>query len=165
MSAKKKEKNLKKGQKPNFEKGKALPKRIGRPTLLGKVKVKPTEEKAVFQMKDKGFHIVGIGASAGGLEALEGFFSHVPPKPNMAFVVIQHLAPKHKSVMDALLKRRTQMDVLVAEDGRKIEANCVYLNPPDKDAAILDGTLHLMEPAQRHGIRLPIDYFFRSLAQ
>lgn len=151
MSAKKKVKNLKKGQKPNFKKGKAG--------------VKPTEEKAVFQMKDKNFPIVGIGASAGGLEALEGFFSHVPPKPNMAFVVIQHLAPKHKSVMDSLLKRRTQMNVLAAEDGRKIEPNCVYLNPPDKDVAIMDGTLHLIEPVERHGIRLPIDYFFRSLAQ
>ncbi len=151
MSAKKKVKNLRKGEKPNFKNSKAG--------------VKPTEEKAVFQMKDKGFPIVGIGASAGGLEALEGFFSHVPPKPNMAFVVIQHLAPKHKSVMDSLLKRRTQMDVLAAEDGRKIEPNCVYLNPPDKDVAIMDGTLHLIEPVERHGIRLPIDYFFRSLAQ
>jgi len=151
MSAKKKVKNLRKEQKPNFKEGKAG--------------VKPTKEKAVFQMKDKGFPIVGIGASAGGLEALEGFFSHVPPKPNIAFVVIQHLAPKHKSVMDSLLKRRTQMDVLVAEDGRKIEPNCVYLNPPDKDVAIMDGTLHLIEPVDRHGIRLPIDYFFRSLAQ
>jgi two-component system, chemotaxis family, CheB/CheR fusion protein len=151
MSAKKKEKSLKKKQEPNFKKG--------------KIKVKPTKEKAVFQMEGKGFPIVGIGASAGGLEALEGFFSHVPPEPNMAFVVIQHLAPKHKSVMDSLLKRRTQMDVVVAEDGRKIEPNCVYLNPPDKDVAIMDGTLHLMEPVQRQGIRLPIDYFFRSLAQ
>lgn len=151
MSAKKKEKNLRKEQKPNFEKG--------------KVRVKPTEEKAVFQMKDKGFPIVGIGASAGGLEALEGFFSHVPPKPNMAFVVIQHLAPTHKSVMDSLLKRRTQMDVLVTQDGVKVEPNCVYLNPPDRDVAIMNGSLRLIEPVQRHGIRLPIDYFFRSLAQ
>ncbi len=151
MSANKKEKNLKKGQKPNFKNGKA--------------KVKPTEKKAVFQMKEKGFPIVGIGASAGGLEALEGFFSHVPSKPNMAFVVIQHLAPKHKSLMDSILKRRTQMDVLAVEDGRKIEANCVYLNPPDRDVAIMDGTLHLLDPVQKHGIRLPIDYFFRSLAQ
>jgi len=151
MSAKNKVKNLRNGQKPNFKNG--------------KVGVKPTEKKAVFEMKDKGFPIVGIGASAGGLEALEGFFSHVPSEPNMAFVVIQHLAPKHKSVMDSLLKRRTQMDVLAAEDGRKIEPNCVYLNPPDKDVAIMGGALHLIEPVERHGIRLPIDYFFRSLAQ
>ena len=112
-----------------------------------------------------GFPIVGIGASAGGLEPLELFFTHMPPKAGMAFVIIQHLDPKYKSIMDELLKRHTTMSVLKAEDGMSPEPNTVYLNQPDKDIGIFNGLLQLTDAGEIHRIRLPIDYFFRSLAK
>jgi len=95
-----------------------------------KKEIKPIKKKAVLETEDSSFPIVGIGASAGGLEALEGFFSHVPPNPNMAFVVIQHLAPKHKSIMDALLRRVTVMNITEVQSGMKLQPGRVYLNHP-----------------------------------
>ncbi len=112
-----------------------------------------------------GVPIVGIGASAGGLEALEALFSHMPPETHMAFVIIQHLSPKHKSIMADLLLKHTKMKVLVVEDGMRIQPNCVYLNPPDKNVFIMDRKLHLTKPAPTHGINLPIDNFFRNLSE
>lgn len=115
--------------------------------------------------KDKNFPIVGIGASAGGLEALEGLFSNMPSQTNIAFVVIQHLAPSHKSIMPSLLKKFTKMKTIEIEDGMEIEPDCIYLNPPDKDVAILNCAFQLIKPVETHQLRLPIDYFFRSLAK
>jgi two-component system CheB/CheR fusion protein len=109
--------------------------------------------------------IVGIGASAGGLEALDGFFQHMPSNSGMAFVVIQHLAPQHISAMDSLLKRYTEMQVLNIEDGIKVKPNHIYLNQPDKHVVIMNGKLCLMEPKEPHGVRMPINYFLRSLAE
>jgi two-component system CheB/CheR fusion protein len=111
------------------------------------------------------FPIVGIGASAGGLEALELFFSNVPPETNMAFVIIQHLSPRHKSIMADILMKYTQMKVLRIEDNQEIKSNHVYLNPPDKNVVLLNRRLHLTEPTQTHGVNLPIDCFFRSLSE
>jgi chemotaxis methyl-accepting protein methylase len=108
--------------------------------------------------------IVGIGASAGGLEALEEFLTHVPASPGVAFVVIQHLDPTHKGIMPELLQRATPMTVKQAENRMKIKPNCVYVIPPNKDLSILHGLLFLMGPAAPRGLRLPIDFFFRSLA-
>ncbi|MCB1943355.1 MAG: chemotaxis protein CheB, partial [Candidatus Accumulibacter sp.] len=110
------------------------------------------------------FTIVGIGASAGGLEALELFFRHVPAASGMAFVVVQHLDPTHKGVMAELLQRATPMPVEQIRDRMKVEPDHVYLIPPNRDLSILHGVLHLLEPAAPRGLRLPIDYFFRSLA-
>ena len=115
--------------------------------------------------EDAGFPIVGIGASAGGLEALEVFFTHMPPDKNIAFVIIQHLSPKHKSIMGSLLSKYTQMDLLDIEDGVKIQPNRIYLNPPDKNVEILNNTLLLMDPIRTGGINLPIDCFFRSMSE
>jgi len=112
-----------------------------------------------------GFPIVGIGASAGGLEALELFFSNVPPDTNMAFVIIQHLSPKHKSIMADILAKYTPMKVLRIENNQEIKCNHVYLNPADKNVIILNRRLYLTEPTQTHGVNLPIDCFFRSLAE
>jgi len=109
--------------------------------------------------------IVGIGASAGGLEALDGFFRHMPSNSGMAFVVIQHLAPQHISSMDSLLRRYTEMQVLNIEDGVRVKPNHIYLNPPDKHVVIMNGKLCLMEPKEPHGVRMPINYFMRSLAE
>ena len=111
------------------------------------------------------FPIVGIGSSAGGLEALELFLSNLPPETNMAFVIIQHLSPRHKSIMADLLMKYTRMRVLAIQDDKKVEPNCVYLNPPDKNVVILNRRLYLTEPTQSHGVNLPIDCFFRSLSE
>jgi two-component system CheB/CheR fusion protein len=130
-----------------------------------------TKKKAVkkvlpFTTKQKNgpLCIVGIGASAGGLEALEGLFSQMPSDTNMAFVIIQHLAPKHKSIMGSLLQKYTGMEILQMQDGMKVEPNCMYLNPPDKDVSVLNGALYLSDPLETHSARLAIDFFFRSLA-
>jgi two-component system, chemotaxis family, CheB/CheR fusion protein len=111
------------------------------------------------------FHVVGIGASAGGLEAFEHFFTHIPADSGMAFVLIPHLAPEHKSIMAELLQRYTKMDIFQVEDGMRLNPNCVYIIPPNKDMAMLNGTLQLLEPVVRRGLRHPIDFFFRSLAE
>jgi two-component system CheB/CheR fusion protein len=114
-----------------------------------------------------GFPIVGIGASAGGLAAFEAFFSGMPADtdPGMAFVLVQHLAPDHKSILTELVKRYTRMEVFEVADGMAIKPNCAYIIPPNRDMALLNGTLQLLEPAAPRGHRLPIDFFFRSLAQ
>jgi two-component system CheB/CheR fusion protein len=109
--------------------------------------------------------IVGIGASAGGLEALEQFLGHVPAESGLAFVIVQHLDPTHKGIMPELLQRGTRMKVLQVKDRTKVRPNCVYVIPPNKDMSILRGVLHLLEPAAPRGLRLPIDFFLRSLAQ
>lgn len=108
--------------------------------------------------------IVGIGASAGGLEALEQFFRNVDPQSGMSFVVVQHLSPDYKSLMVELLSKHTNMKVLRAEDGIKAEANCVYLIPPKKNMTIFHGKLYLTNQNHNMGLNLPIDIFFRSLA-
>ncbi|MDD4927798.1 MAG: chemotaxis protein CheB [Gallionella sp.] len=113
------------------------------------------------------FPVVGIGASAGGLAAFEAFFSGMPANTDsgMAFVLVQHLAPEHKSMLTAIIRRYTCMQVFEVEDGMTVQPNCVYIIPPNRDMALLNGTLQLLEPASPHGHRLPIDFFFRSLAQ
>lgn len=118
-------------------------------------------------MDSGGVTIVGIGASAGGLGAFEAFFSAMPanPTPGMAFVLIQHLAPDHKSLLRELVSRYTPMPVLDAEDGMRVEANTVYVIPPNRDLSILHGSLQLFEPTAARGLRLPIDFFFRALAE
>src|SRR5512140_2391568 len=110
------------------------------------------------------FPIVGIGASAGGLEALEQFLTHVPAGSGMAFVIVQHLDPMHKGIMPELLQRTTGMKVTQVKDRTRVQPDCVYVIPPNKDMSILHGVLHLLEPAAPRGMRLPIDFFFRSLA-
>ncbi len=114
-----------------------------------------------------GFPIVGIGASAGGLAAFEAFFSGMPPNvdPGMAFVLVQHLAPDHKSILVELVRRFTRMQVFEVEDGMLVKPNCTYIIPPNRDIAFLNGRLQLLEPSAPRGQRLPIDFFFRSLAQ
>ncbi len=113
------------------------------------------------------FPVVGIGASAGGLRAFEAFFSGMPAvaDPGMAFILVQHLAPDHKSILTDLIRRYTRMEVFEVEDGMVVKPNCAYIIPPNHDMAFLDGALHLLEPAAARGQRLPIDFFFRSLAQ
>ena len=115
-----------------------------------------------------GFPIVGIGASAGGLAAFEAFFSGMSADttgPGMAFVLIQHLDPVHKSILAELIRRFTRMPVVEVVDGMVVEANSVYIIPPNHDMALMNGALQLLDPVAPRGQRLPIDFFFRSLAQ
>ena len=107
---------------------------------------------------------VGVGASAGGLEALESFFSQMTADSGMAFIVIQHLSPDYKSMMVELLSKRTAMPVRRAEEGMRVEANSVYLIPPKKILSIFHGKLLLSESDHIRGLNLPIDVFLRSLA-
>ncbi len=113
------------------------------------------------------FPIVGIGASAGGLAAFEAFFSGMPTDVDlgMAFVLVQHLAPDHKSLLTELVQRYTRMPATEVEDDMVVKPNHIYIIPPDHDMAFLNGALHLIPPLKPHGHRLPIDFFFRSLAQ
>src|SRR5215475_8421436 len=110
------------------------------------------------------FPIAGIGVSAGGLEALEELFDNMPAEPGIAFVVVTHQHPGHTSMLQELLRRKTEMTVLEASEGTKLQPNYVYVGPPGGQMAILDGTLHRMEADKKEPPRLPIDYFFRSLA-
>jgi two-component system CheB/CheR fusion protein len=113
-----------------------------------------------------GFPVVGLGASAGGLAAFEAFFSGLPAtgNPGMAFLLVQHLAPDHESLLPDLIRRVTRLPVFVVEDGMPIQPNSVYILPPGHDMGLLDGALHLMDPAEPPGQRRPIDFLFRSLA-
>ena len=153
-------------------KGKVVKKKVStaktNKVLAGKKtisKVDLTKTKRPINGNGKSFPIVGIGASAGGLEALEGFFAQMPSQSNLAIVVIQHLAPKYKSIMGSLLKKYTKMKILEIKDGLKIEPNTIYLNQPDRDVAVMNRTLQLIKPLQAHAVRLPIDSFFRSLSE
>ena len=109
--------------------------------------------------------VVGIGASAGGLEALVHFLENVPLASGLAYVVIQHLDPTYKGMLPELLQRATPMAVFQVTDHLEVKPNCVYVIPPNKDMSMLHGHLHLLEPAAPRGLRLPIDFFFRSLAE
>jgi len=110
------------------------------------------------------FPFVGIGASAGGLEALELFLKNVPFLSGFAFIVVQHLDPTHKGILVELLQRVTSMPVIQIKDRIKVKPDHVYVIPPNYDLSILHGVLHLLEPAAPHGLRLPINFFFCSLA-
>jgi two-component system CheB/CheR fusion protein len=110
-------------------------------------------------------HVVGLGASAGGLDPLIRFFDHLPTDTGMAFVIVQHLSPDFKSLMDELLARHTALPIHLVEDGMPVEANHVYLIPPKKEMIISGGRLLLSERDRQQELALPIDTFFRSLAQ
>jgi len=110
------------------------------------------------------FPIVGIGASAGGLEAIEQFLAKTPAGSGMAYVVVQHLDPSRKGMMPELLQRVTRMKVEQAADSVKVEPDHVYVIPPNMDMALQQGVLHLFEFEEPRAQRLPIDFFLRSLA-
>jgi two-component system CheB/CheR fusion protein len=109
--------------------------------------------------------IVGIGASAGGLAALEQFFEQVPPGSGLAYIVVQHLDPTQKSMLAELLQRVTAMPVREAVKMMQIEPDCVYVIPPNTELSVAGGLLHLQKPGEPHGMRLPINILFSSLAR
>lgn len=127
----------------------------------------PTQIEPEVEFAAQNFPIVGIGSSAGGLAAFEAFFSKMPANsnPGMAFVLVPHLARDHKSILSDLIRRYTTMQVIDVVDGLRVEANCTYIIPPNRDMSLSRGKLLLFEPVHTRGLRLPIDFFFRSLAQ
>lgn len=121
----------------------------------------PTPPKEV----SAGVRVVGVGASAGGLEPLEQFLAHVPPDSGLAYLVVQHMDPTRETVLVHLLQRITSMPVHEAVHGQPIQANSVYVIPPDAELTVELGALHLEKPAEPRGRRLPIDAMFASLAR
>lgn len=109
-------------------------------------------------------YVVALGASAGGLEALEKFFDNMPADSGLAFVVVQHLSPDFKSLMNELLARHTKLPIHRVTDGMLIEPNSIYLIPPKKEMIVSDGRLLLTDKDPAQGLSLPIDTFLRSLA-
>ena len=133
--------------------------------------MRPQKERSTESSKETGsdtatgkFPIVCIGASAGGLEALEQFLDNMPANSGMAYIVIQHLDPTQKGMLPELLQRITKMQVFQVKDRTTVEPNCVYVIPPNKSMSILKGVLFLFQPIEIRGLRLPIDFFLRSLA-
>ena len=112
-----------------------------------------------------GIPVVGIGGSAGALDSLKRFFSAMPPDSGAAFVIVQHLAPTHASMLREILAQHTRMQTFEAQEGTAVQPNCAYVIPPNSCLSILHGVLHLSEPEAEHGIRMPIDLFSRSLAE
>ena len=110
------------------------------------------------------FPIVGVGASAGGLEASIQLLRHIPADTGMAFVLIQHLDPAHTSFLREALAKATEMAVSQAEDGIRVEPNHVYVIPPEADIGILAGRLTLLARPHDRGLHLPVDSFLRALA-
>jgi two-component system, chemotaxis family, CheB/CheR fusion protein len=162
-------------QKPAAKKNKpktAKPVRktkIGIPPETGKSNPAPrkpaSEDQVSVPSASDAFPIVGMGASAGGLEALTSFFSYMPADSRMAFVLVVHLDPGHVSMMPELLKRHTTMNVIEAQDGMTVEPDSVYVIPPNRDMSIFNRVLQIGAPAATRGMRMPIDFFFRSLAE
>ena len=113
----------------------------------------------------KDFYVVGIGASAGGLEAVQQLFDNLPADPGVAFVIIQHLSPDFRSLMPELLSKHTRMKIFTADDGLEIEPNCIYLNQRNKNLGLKGNKLVLLDKAPKDHLNLPIDVFFHSLGE
>jgi two-component system CheB/CheR fusion protein len=109
--------------------------------------------------------VTGIGASAGGLAALEDFFRNAPGNLGLGYVVVTHMDPRQKSILPEILQRYTGMPVEQVENGMRVDPNRVYVTPPNTYIALLDGIFSLQEAVQVRGMRMPIDFFFRQLAQ
>lgn len=124
------------------------------------IKVGPTSQTTVT------FPVIGLGASAGGLQALKDFFTHMPAHSGMAFVVIMHLSPKHESHAATLLQATTEMPVMQVTEAIKVEPNHVYVIPPTKNLEMSDGQIILKDPQRlREGKQVAIDRFFRTLGE
>ena len=129
-------------------------------------KTKSIEAKAPAEPanRDRGLTVVGIGASAGGLEAMQSFFDALPPETGMVFVVITHLHPEHESHMAELLQKHTGMPTIQVTQRTRVEADHVYVIPPNRAMTLTDTHLDTHEFEEPYGRRMPVDHFFRSMA-
>lgn len=122
-------------------------------------------ENIEIENEDVPLYYVGIGASAGGLEAIEEFFNNMPEESGFSFIIVQHLSPDYKSLMRELLSKHTKMPIYIAKEGMKVVKNSVYLIPPGRNLKIFHGNLLLSEQEQNRGFNFPIDIFLCSLAE
>ena len=127
-------------------------------------KNKNKSKKGKIDKPQKKFPVVGIGASAGGFDALKKFFTAMPPEPDMVFVLVQHLDPTHESSMADIMGRYSQLKVLQAKDGVKLAPNHLYIIPPNRDMGMMNDVIQLLKPSEPHGFRLPINFFLNNLA-
>lgn len=127
--------------------------------------VNTIKKKSEKNFNDTDFHIVALGGSAGSFQALEAFFTHLPLDSGMSYVIIMHLDPNHNGTLPEVLQHFTQLPVSQAFDGLEVKPNHVYVIPPNKDMGIHNRKLLLLTPTSFKGLRLPIDYFFQSLAE
>ncbi len=123
-----------------------------------------SQKKSFKSTKKKSFPIVALGGSAGSYDALEKFFTHVPEKTGIAYVVVVHLDPTAKGMLPELLQRATKIPVAEITDGLEMKPDHIYIIPPNKDLSVHGGKLLLLEPSKPRGLRMPIDYFFENLA-
>src|SRR2546428_1221367 len=135
------------------------------PLAMHRSEPSPVRQASQVQVISKSFPIVGIGASAGGLEAFSQLLRNLPQKTGMAFTLVQHLDPKYGSILPETLSRVTKIPVREAADNMVVEPDHVYVIPPNTPLAILHGVLHLIAGTLTPGQPTPIDYFLRSLAQ
>ncbi|MET0753907.1 MAG: CheR family methyltransferase, partial [Pyrinomonadaceae bacterium] len=136
------------------------------PKTEKKTASKSKAEKSSSKKKsDNKFPVVGLGASAGGIRALQDFFATMPPNSGMAFVVILHLSPEHESNLDAIIQAKTAMPVIKVTETHEVEPNRVYVIPPNRQLEMVDGEIRCTEPSGERGARVAIDVFFRTLAQ
>ncbi|MGD1075968.1 MAG: chemotaxis protein CheB, partial [Thermodesulfovibrionales bacterium] len=124
-----------------------------------------TEQTRTESSNHGQFPVVGVGASAGGLEAFTQLFKNLPADPSIAFVLIQHLAPAHESMLTGLLSKAISMPVTEVKDGMTVSPDNVYVIPPDTEMIIFQGVLHLMPRGKARGQYMPVDSFLHSLAQ
>jgi len=115
--------------------------------------------------QNKDVRVVGLGASAGGLEAFEHFFLNTPLDARLSIIVVQHLPPDSKSVLAEILQRYTDLPVIQVTTPTRMEPNHVYVIPPDHDIGVIDGEIQLFEPSVDRVLRLPVDFLFRSIAE
>jgi len=125
----------------------------------------PTADTDVEQPGPPGFPVVGVGASAGGLDAFRELLRNLPGQTGMAYVLVQHLDPRHGSLLAELLRPATSMPVMDAVDGMQTEPNQVYVIPPNCTLAILNGRLQILDRILDRGRHLPVDYFLTTLAE
>jgi two-component system CheB/CheR fusion protein len=141
----------------------AAKKRTGTKSSQPKTKVSTAGKKKPAD-PGKAFPIIGLGASAGGLEALKAFFAELPEKSGMAYIVVVHMAPNQPSMMPSLLQTVTAATVSAAKDGERVKRDHIYVIPPNKEISVYNGKIQLLE-VMKKSATLPIDLFLRSLAQ
>lgn len=146
---------------------KAAKKAGARPASRGgtAVRARSRATPGTVRRKPRKLFVVGIGASAGGLGPLRAFFQHAPVDAGLAYIVVSHLDPSHPSALVDLLQRETRLPVAEIEDGMRMRRDRVYVIPPNRFVSLKGRTLHLSKPNAKRGVRLPIDFLFRSLAE
>src|SRR5213593_2937960 len=158
----------KKAKRPNASRSKnndkARAARVPAKSASNPPAAKQLSSKGETSSNEHRLSVVGVGASAGGLEAFEQLLRSLPNDTGLAFVLVQHLAPKHESMLSELLAKATRMPVVEVTQGMRVQGNHVYVIPPNADMSISDSVLHLSPLSPDRALRMPIDSFFRSLA-